>query len=61
MKALILWHEYDGGGRITNSSSSIFKGTVEELDSLLKEAGKKNDAERTTKGIIVPHQIIILK
>lgn len=60
MKALILWHEYDGGGRITNASSEMFYGTPLELHQRIMKAHEENIRTKKVDGTrIVPHQIII--
>jgi hypothetical protein len=60
MKALVLWHYFDGNGKIQNHSSTSFEGPLHDLQEMIRESAGEN--EKADGSIIsVVHQIVILE
>jgi len=56
VKAIILWHYYNGSNQITKCSSTLFHGTAEELNARLNEENKPHEGEGLRA---IVHQVVI--
>jgi hypothetical protein len=60
MKYLMLWHYYDANGKLLNASSTHCVGTLEELNSRLREECEANRKKKERgEGPVICQQIIV--
>jgi len=60
-EGIIIWHHFDADGRIINSSTTIFHGSLDGLNEAAKENFEKNKGNSTDgKPIVVFHNFVLL-